>query len=129
MSVQPNEPLWTPGPDFDWTRWYIEPEDDVGQSVDQFESILLLVVILTQWARAQEDVDTLYVGSDVFFGWVEEHPKLLISPEVFIMQPPPEGDPLPSSIQTWRDGHPPPRLAVEVVSKSNWRKDYRDLPL
>ncbi|MEO1267930.1 MAG: Uma2 family endonuclease, partial [Myxococcota bacterium] len=42
------------------------------------------------------------------------------------MQPHPP-TPRPRSIQTWRRGHYPPRLAIEIVS-TDWRKDYDDNP-
>ena len=39
----------------------------------------------------------------------------------------PQDQPRPSSIQTWRPGHSPPSVAIEIVSE-DWRKDYEELP-
>lgn len=66
------------------------------------------------------------VGSDNFFGWVPTEPLVRVSPDIFVLERPPEGR-LPESFQTWREGHRPPLLAVEVVS-ARWRKDYDDDP-
>ena len=58
---------------FDWRRWYLRDEDDVGQSPDQYEAIDdFTASVLTRsrelgWTHVR-------VGSDEFFAWVKEHP-------------------------------------------------------
>lgn len=34
----------------------------------------------------------------------------------------------PPSWQTWRDQHPAPSIAIDVVSDDRWKKDYEDNP-
>ncbi|MEO1271378.1 MAG: Uma2 family endonuclease, partial [Myxococcota bacterium] len=111
---------------FDWSRWYLTEEEDMGQSLEQFECIALLLSILTTLVRERGQQDDVYVGADQFFQWVQGEESVQVSPDLYIMQPHPPM-PRPRSIQTWRRGHHPPRLAIEIVS-IDWRKDYDENP-
>ncbi len=117
---QPQPPV--PG---DWSSWYLTDEDDMGQSFEQFDCIQVLLSSLEQLVKERQWADVV-AGSDVFFGWVKSAPLVRISPDVFLM-PWPQDRPRPSSIQTWRQGHNPPSVAIEIVSE-DWRKDYEELP-
>jgi len=59
---------------FDWTRWYLEEEDDVGQSVLHALICTLFVEVLRRWA-AEKGWVSAFTEGDVFFGWVQEHAK------------------------------------------------------
>ncbi|MEO1273220.1 MAG: Uma2 family endonuclease, partial [Myxococcota bacterium] len=107
---------------FDWTTWHLIEEEDVGQSPEQMVCIKLLTSVTQQWV-AEQGWDHLWVGSDIFTGWKEDDPQVMVSPDVLILRPAP--DLLKhKSIQTWRPEQDPPLWAVEVVSDSNKSKDY-----
>jgi len=108
----------------DWTRWHLN-EDDVAQSFEQGDIIRLLVSSLQELARERGWTKVL-VGSDNYVAWVPAHPRVRVSPDVFLVDDPPPGR-LPKSWQTWLPGHKPPRWSVEIVSE-DWRKDYDDAP-
>jgi Uma2 family endonuclease len=111
---------------FDWRRWYLRAEDDVGQSPDQYEAIddftanVLARSIELGWTNVR-------VGSDEFFAWVKKHPLVRVSPDTFVLDDPPPGQ-RPEMWETWREGVRPPRFALEVVSDKSPRKDLVDGP-
>lgn len=111
---------------FDWSQWYLTEEEDMGQSLEQFECIALLLSVLTALFRERGQHNEVYVGADQFFQWVEGEELVQVSPDLYVMEPHPPV-PRPGSIQTWREGHHPPRLAIEIVS-TDWRKDYDQNP-
>ena len=123
--------VWEPPPEeigavIDWSRWYLTDEEDMGEGAEQgllitiLKSILQVLAVERRWRR-------VYIGSDQFFAWREDQPLVRVSPDVYLLDDPPPR-PLPSMWQTWRPGHRPPRLAVEIVSSDRWRKDYDDNP-
>ena len=125
------EVIWDPAPEdiaanVDWSDWYLTDEADMGESGEQYLIIRALLSYLTELARERAWQDTL-IGADQFFAWIEQEPLVRVSPDVYLLDHPPPR-PLPASWQTWLPGHHPPRLAFEIVSESNWRKDYRDAP-
>ena len=111
-------------PEGGWPVWYLTDEDDVGESTEQGIIVRLLLAALAELARERGWARSLVAG-DQFFAWVEAHPLVRISPDVYVLDDPPPR-PYPASWQTWR-GHSPPRFAVEVVSEE-WKKDYEDGP-
>ena len=111
---------------FDWSQWYLTEEEDMGQSLEQFECIALLLSILTALVVERGQQNDVYVGADQFFQWVRGEENVQVSPDLYVMEPHPPV-PRPRSIQTWREGHHPPRLAIEIVS-TEWRKDYDQNP-
>ena len=117
---QPQPPV--PG---DWSSWYLTDEDDMGQSFDQMDSVVLLLSSLEHLIEQRQWANVV-AGTDIFFAWIETKHLVRISPDVFLM-PWPQGQPRPASIQTWRPGHCPPSVAIEIVSE-DWRKDYEQLP-
>jgi hypothetical protein len=108
-----------------WAAWYLTDEDDVGESTEQGIIVRLLLAALAELARERGWARSLVAG-DQFFAWVEAHPLVRVSPDVYVLDDPPP-PPYPAMWQTWRPGHAPPRFAVEVVS-DDWKKDYRDAP-
>ena len=110
----------------DWSDWYLTDEADMGESSEQHLIIRALLSYLGELAQERGWQD-IFIGADQFFAWIESEPLVRISPDVYLLdQPPPR--PLPASWQTWLPGHHPPRLAFEIVSEGNWRKDYRNAP-
>lgn len=96
----------------------------MGQSPQHDAIIRRFVAILEQWAQ-ERGWARRHIGSDAFFGWVAAEPLVRVSPDVYVVDDPPQ--PLPDSFQTWLPGHRPPRFALEVVS-DDWQKDYREVP-
>jgi Uma2 family endonuclease len=125
------EPEWSPGTEepgveLDWSSWYLTDEDDMGEGGEQNLIIRALISILTQWGLEKNWHD-VHLGADQFFAWMKNEPLVRVSPDVYLLDHPPPR-PLPASWQTWRPGHRPPRLAFEIVSEHEWRKDYQEAP-
>ncbi|MBI4700897.1 MAG: Uma2 family endonuclease [Deltaproteobacteria bacterium] len=115
----------------DWAPWYLGAEEDMGEGNEQAQIIEILKSVLKQLA-AERGWRNVYVGADQFFAWIPEEPLVRVSPDVYLLDDPPP-PPLPASWQIWRQGHRPPRLAIEVVScdedhPERWRKDYDEAP-
>lgn len=111
----------------DWSSWYLSDEDDMGEGIEQSEIIDVLRSALRELA-VERGWNGVFVGSDQFFAWIPEEPLVRISPDVYLLDDPPP-PPMPASWQIWREGHRPPRFAVEIVSGDDehperWRKDY-----
>jgi Uma2 family endonuclease len=120
----PPEELGAP---IDWSSWYLTDEEDMGEGNEQGLIIDVLRSSLRQLAR-ERGWERVFIGADQFFAWVRDEPLVRISPDVYLLDDPPE-PPLPASWQTWQPGHRAPRFAVEVVSSDEthpkrWRKDY-----
>src|SRR5687767_11357742 len=71
-----------------WSAWYLTDEDDVGESTEHGITIRLLLAALIELARERGWTDRLVAG-DQFFGWVQTHPLVRISPDVYILDKPP----------------------------------------
>lgn len=108
----------------DWSRWYLKPEDDMGESLLHFEINRLFVELLRNWLAERGDTKT-FAGGNTFFQWIDGEPDVQISPDAYTLDRVPR--PLPDCIQTWLPHHLPPRFALETVS-ARWRKDYADNP-
>jgi Uma2 family endonuclease len=117
-------PELTPPPG-GWSAWHLTDEDDVGESTEQGIIVRLLLAALSELARERGWARSLVAG-DQFFAWLEAHPLVRVSPDVYLLDDPPP-PPYPAMWQTWRPAHAPPRFALEVVS-DRWQKDYRDAP-
>ncbi len=111
-------------PDAD-DRWALD-EENVPESALHDEIILLLVELLKAWARRSgRDVR---VGRNLALRWNRALPRVGVDPDVYVVEPaPPEGD-ATTSLCTWKPGHVPPSLAVEVVSETTAEKDYAEGP-
>ena len=107
-------------------RWELEEEDNVPESPLHDAIIRLLVEILLAWnARAGS---TGQVGRNIALRWNARAPKQGVDPDVYLVDPaPPEGQ-RATSLCTWKPGHHPPRIAIEVVSEGTAEKDYVDGP-
>jgi Uma2 family endonuclease len=119
------------GARIDWSAWYLTDEDDVGEGNEQSRIIDVARSSLRELLR-ERGLHGVHVGSDQFFAWLREEPLVRVSPDVYLLDDPP-APPLPPSWQTWKPGHRPPRLAIEIVSPDErhperWRKDYDEGP-
>ncbi len=110
----------------DWSAWYLTDEEDMGEGCEQGEIIRLLLSVLRELVRERAWEDA-WVGADNFFAWVEAHPLVRVSPDVYLLRGGPPPPPLPGSWKLWEPGHRAPALAVEIVSE-DWRKDYEQGP-
>ena len=109
----------------DWSSWYLTDEDDEGVGAEQF--LIAQAVYSTLLVLARERGWSAFVGRDQFFAWAESEPLVRVSPDAYVLggKAP---SPLPAMWETWRPGHAPPRVAVEVVSEDTWLEDYEDNP-
>ncbi len=113
-----------PAQRIDWSSWYLSEEDDMGQPPEHDIAINSLRNLMARFL-AECGPKHSFVGSDAFFAWVPHQPRVQISPDIYVLDHPP--DPLPKRFETWQPGHHPPRFALEVVS-DDWRKDYTEGP-
>jgi Uma2 family endonuclease len=105
----------------DWTLSEEQvPESRSHDLVTDRVKLLLLAWVARSGQRLQ-------VGRNLAIRWDEEHPNVGVDPDVYVIEPTPEGDSL-SSLRLWEEGHTAPLLAVEVVSPSNSKKDYVSAP-
>lgn len=97
-------------------------EEEVPEPAWHDAIIDLLKLTLRAWATRTE-VSALIV-SHLALRWRRDRWKVGVAPDVAIyIPPPPEGEDT-ESVCTWESGHGPPRVAVEVVSRSAASKDY-----
>jgi len=109
----------------DWSHWFLTDEDDVGESCEHGETSRLLLSCLEMLARERGWAKRM-IGGNQFFAWRADEPLVRVSPDLYVLEDPP-ARPWPTMWQTWLPGHPPPLVAVEIVSR-DWRKDYEDAP-
>src|SRR5262245_53235788 len=89
-------------------------------------AIDLLKAILVHWAARSGR--SLQVGRNLAVRWEEESRNIGVDPDIYVVEPaPPEGDSV-KSLCLWQTGHVAPRIAVEIVSATNPRKDYETAP-
>jgi Uma2 family endonuclease len=107
-------------------RWILRDEDNVPESVLQNEVNRELIDVLTTWLRRRGASGR--VGGNVALRWDPDNPQVGVDPDAYLVEPDlPEGE-LARSICTWKPGHHPPRLCIEVVSDGTREKDYGDGP-
>ncbi|MCL2778830.1 MAG: Uma2 family endonuclease, partial [Polyangiaceae bacterium] len=96
------------------------------EAPDHAKAINLIEAILAWWARSQPNTQ---VEHNIGIRWDEEHPTVGLDPDVSVFRPalPPDSS-HKSSIHTWEPGYSVPILAIEVVSRTNSRKDYEVVP-
>ncbi len=104
-------------------RWFMDLED-VPETHLHAATIQLLLLVLGYRFR-----DAL-VTTNLPCRWDPNDKRFGVNPDVLVVDPSPPVDDRGNveSLRVWRDDHPPPKLAIEVVSKSNAVKDYRDGP-
>ena len=102
------------------------PEEPVPESQPHDLTLELLKAILAHWiVRTKLDAQ---VARNLAYRWVQKKPQIGVDPDLCLIVPAtPEGEDL-EALCTWHEGHHPPRLAVEVVSKNHPYKDYVTAP-
>ncbi len=113
-----------PDPD----RWVLEDDETMPVTPLHDRVTDALCDVLRAWVlRTGRDA---YVGKDVALRWDRNRPGIGVDPDVYVVEPPPPGAESDAfdSICTWKPGHRPPLLAIEVVSKTNSKKDYSESP-
>ncbi len=108
--------------------WYIEDYEKVSQDADHQEHEFLMQSTLLAWKK-RTGQDHLLVGCELACRWDPAAPRVGVDPDVYVTERPPT-DPIGtiSSLRTWKEGHHPPMLAIEIVSKTRPKKDYRYSP-
>ena len=125
MSTSGFVPLRTSAPR-SRVEWELEDDDTVPESSPHNLAVHLIYEIFVAWV---ERVGlSANVERNIAVRWDRARPKVGVDPDVAIFTPCiPERDDL-QSVLTWKPGHSPPLLAIEVVSESNARKDYGASP-
>ena len=101
-------------------------EATMPESVPHDEAVELLKAVLAFWAKSRGG--DAFVARNLAIRWDESHPRVGVDPDVCILKPPPPDARSLSSVRTWRPGHSPPVIAIEVVSENHPRKDYAIAP-
>lgn len=101
------------------------PEVPVPESHAHDLLVRYLTALLEAWVR-RTSLDAV-VTCNLALRWSEGKPSVGIDPDVMLVTPAPPDPVHLSSLCTWKPGHVPPRLAIEVVSKNHPYKDYREL--
>jgi len=118
-------PLYTSAPR-SRVEWELEDDVKVPESELQDTILDLLKAILLAWAA--REANGAHVMRNRAIRWDKEHPRVGVDPDIAVLPvAPPEGAAL-RSVRTWREGHYPPFLAVEVVSENHPWKDYAVAP-
>ncbi|MCL2779324.1 MAG: Uma2 family endonuclease [Polyangiaceae bacterium] len=109
----------------DWRDWELS-EETMPEAPDHAKAINLIEAILAWWARSQPNTQ---VEHNMGIRWDEAHPTVGLDPDASVFRPalPPDSS-HKSSIHTWEPGYSVPILAIEVVSRTNSRKDYEVVP-
>jgi Uma2 family endonuclease len=106
----------------DWTL----SEVTLPESQTHDLTLDLLKALLLAWAERRGIA--AQVARNLAVRWDETRPQIGVDPDLCVITPrTPEGDAL-TSLCTWKPGHAPPVLAIEVVSENNPRKDYVSAP-
>ncbi|MBI2391782.1 MAG: Uma2 family endonuclease [Deltaproteobacteria bacterium] len=99
--------------------------EPVPESQPHDQTVDLLKALLLHWV--ERTGRSSQVARNLAVRWDASQPNVGFDPDLCLIEPrTPEGDEL-ESLCTWRPGHTPPRLAVEIVS-SKAKKDYAQSP-
>jgi Uma2 family endonuclease len=108
----------------DLSRWYLpEEDDDVGISYQTWLVLRALLSSMEQWAK--EEGKAWLVGSEQDMLLREDDLRVGVRPDAYLLPCIPED----LTFERWpayQEGMPVPVLAVELVSPSNWEKDYKE---
>jgi Uma2 family endonuclease len=111
-------PRWLP-------EWAI-PEVPVPESDTHDAAIEWLRALLVAWV--ERTGRNIKVARNLGIRWVREERRYGFDPDLCLLEPAPDAtQPLPS-LRLWQGDHPPPQLAIEVVSPGHPYKDYVDTP-
>jgi Uma2 family endonuclease len=116
----------------DYSLWYLDEDEEREEwthSNQQSELIEYLDSALRY--RLGTLGRTACVRDEQRFAWMPEEPRVAVSPDVYVLEPPPQVEPGTAwtTWNTWEHDGQVPKLAVEIVSNSNALKDDDDAPL
>ena len=107
---------------------WVLPEDTVPESAVHDAAAQRLRLVLEAWSATQRqsfpDQEPIQIARNLAVRWIEEAPRVGIDPDVCVIVPPPPEGPLLESLCLWKEGHYPPCLCFEVVSRKHPHKDY-----
>jgi Uma2 family endonuclease len=108
-------------------RWELEDDETMPESLLHRMAVDLLRSILEAWARTRRR--NAMVAANMALRWDRVRPRVGVDPDIMLVEPAP-AEVLGglTSVCTWKPGHHPPRVAVEVVSEGTADKDYGDGP-
>lgn len=104
---------------------WILTEDTMPESVTHNRVVTLLYALLAAFVAR---VGRGEVFRNMAVRWDEETPNVGVDPDVSFFDPAPPDARRLRSVRTWQPGHVAPRVAIEVVSETNPRKDYTLAP-
>ncbi|MFO0607801.1 MAG: Uma2 family endonuclease [Polyangiales bacterium] len=106
--------------------WVLEDEK-VSESAAHDGAARVVDSTWRAWARRHDRVVSVYRNLAV--RWDEDNPRVGADPDVCLLEPPPATPEVGlTSLRTWVEGDEPPKVALEVVSEGNPRKDYEVSP-
>jgi len=101
---------------------WVLPEGTVPESPVHHDVAHRLTLLLEDWAARQ--TEPMRVLRNLALRWLEEYPQTGIDPDVCLLAPPPPDLDECGSLCTWKPGHTPPPLCLEIVSSNHPYKDY-----
>lgn len=107
------------------TRWRLSEDDEVSASRPQTLAIRRLWPCVER-RLAELDRDWL-VGTDQTMHLDPDDLRVGVRPDLYVLPGQP-AIPIEEGWPAYQPGVPPPILAVEIVSPSNWGKDYQEAP-
>jgi Uma2 family endonuclease len=93
------------------------PEAPIHDQVAEYLKLLLVAWVARLGVPAR-------VARNLAVRWLPDHPRAGIDPDVCLLAPAPADFDRIGSLCTWKAGHVPPQLSIEVVSENHPHKDY-----
>ncbi|HEU4409480.1 MAG TPA: Uma2 family endonuclease [Polyangiaceae bacterium] len=106
-------------------RWRLD-ETPVPESTLHDQALALMVLLLAAWVERTGRLAR--VARNLALRFFEPDPQVGVDPDVALYEPPPPDFDALTSVCTWRPGHAPPKVALEVVSTNHPSKDYLEAP-
>ena len=107
------------------TDAWVLPEIPVPESRAHDLLARYLTALLEAWVK-RAALDAI-VARNLALRWDPARPSVGIDPDVMLVVPAPASPSELTSLCTWKPGHAPPRLAVEIVSPNHPYKDYDEI--
>ena len=107
------------------TDTWVLPEISVPESRAHDLLARYLTALLEAWVK-RAALDAI-VARNLALRWDPARPSVGIDPDVMLVVPAPASPSELTSLCTWKPGHAPPRLAVEIVSPNHPCKDYDEI--
>lgn len=124
LSVIYADALYRPVPPVEYDdEGYPGPDGRVSEGTRHAEASNYCFGALKVWFADQPDT---LVANDLVMLFEEGNPKAALSPDLMVVFD--AGNPDRSSYKVWEEGDAMPAFALEVLSKTTWRKDIRVKP-